>query len=273
MTEKKHSFISYAEDENDYLEQREQIKSYWKDISETLMSVRVNVDKKKELEVLSRLQRRANYYGAIFAALEKKDISWLRRIADENARKHSSYVENPITDKEIKELIQLVIVNDMRITSGLDYMKSYFDKKSDQNQMKIFPGNFTTYRKIQTDHMRHALEHLTKEIKNIQNILAGNTNERSLSDAEAIKDRIDLYNGKITHHDYSLNTHTISSSDFADIKDIISSFPYKKLKKQQKEYNKLPERRIELENYTSVHKLDAEYTPEGKIKFTGFDKR
>lgn len=272
MKRTKHPFISYDEKGSDYLEKREQIKNYWNEISETLMTVRVNVDKKKELEVLSKLQRRANYYGAIFAALEKKDISWLRRIADDNMRRNSSYVENPITDKEIKELIQLVIVNDMRITRGLEHIKSYFDKKSDQNRWKAFPDNFTTYRKIQTEHIKNALEHLIREIKNTQEVLAGNTNEYNLRDAQAIKGAIDLYNGKTTRKDFHL-IWGVSSSDFSDIKDIISSFPYKKLKELQKEYDKRTERPIELQNYTNVYQLDGKYTPEGKIKFTGFDKR
>ncbi|MEI7919021.1 MAG: hypothetical protein WCH65_02125 [bacterium] len=157
----------------------------------------------------------------------------------------------------------------MHITRGLEYIKSYFDKKSDQNRGKAFPDNFTTYRKIQTEHIKNALEHLIREIKRIQDIFAGNTNEWTLTDAQAIKDTIDLYKGKTTRKDSHL-IGGVSSSDFSDIKDIISSFPYKKIKEKQKEYDKNTERLIELEKYTNINWLDAKYTPEGKIAFSGF---
>lgn len=198
------SLFDYIHDADDQ-EQKKMIMDYGSRISETLMTTRVNIDKKKELMHLKTLQCFVDYYARMLKIADDYDIHALRDIIDRETRqKNNSYTRNPITDQEIRYLIKLNIIQSIsaKTLDGLDDVHEYFARKYEKNVVSIVIDKFRKYRAIQCNLLEKNIGFLLDEINHLKEIVSGKHEPGdALLDKEMdqLKILIDKLHGKISN--------------------------------------------------------------------------
>jgi len=246
-------------------ERIERVKEYWLRTKKIKMMLKVNFDIPKEIKHLKTLREITNHYKNLFDQLKTYDTNWLKKIADKYkySTKWHTLESVPVSDETLRYLIGINIINTIDYIPFKEIGK-YFREKSFKNDIKSSKWDFIRFRADQGYILFNLIKYTTTRITQVQNSLQGNkkpdkqgvwsTNwdyveREAYTDYEItreIKKAIDSFRGRIPLILYRGTSHTKSKtpsltpsltpshdaliSAFSTLNDIISSFPYKKIK-------------------------------------------